>query len=174
STNHNSRLGPTQLAAARTAFSVAILAAARYFFDHGITDLFMPYPVWATTDAAETLTTLATDGVLAVGTDSVAAVHQLADVTRQHPGVEIMIEVNSGHNRSGVFPDQVVPIAEAIRDRNMVLRGVFTFPGHSNAPGEHTNAAEDEARTLKAAERYLHEAGFDVPVLSGGSSPSAL
>lgn len=167
-------IGHKQLAASSPGLSVATLGEARYFFDHGMTDLFMPYPIWATNDDAETLTTLATDGVLAVGTDSVAAVHQLADVTRQHPGVEIMIEVNSGHNRSGVFPDQVVPIAAAIRDRNMVLRGVFTFPGHSNAPGEHTNAAEDEARTLKAAERYLHEAGFDVPVLSGGSSPSAL
>lgn len=166
-------IGHKQLAAGSPGLSVATLGEAQYFFEHGITDLFMPYPVWVTNDDAETLTALATDGVLAVGTDSVAAVHQLADVTRQHPGVEIMIEVNSGHNRSGVFPDQVVPIAEAIRDRNMLLRGIFTFPGHSYAPGEHTTAAEDEARTLNAAERYLHESGFEVPVLSGGSSPSA-
>lgn len=167
-------IGHKQLAAGSLGLAVATLGEARYFFDGGITDLFISYPIWATNNDAETLATLATDGVLAVGTDSVAAVLQLADVTRQHPGVEIMIELNSGHNRSGVFPEQVVAIAEAIRDRNMVLRGVFTFPGHSYAPGEHDTAAQDEARTLRAAERYLHEAGFEVPVLSGGSSPSAL
>src|SRR5699024_700686 len=135
-------IGHKQLAAGSPGLSVATLSAAQYFFDHGMTDLFVPYPIWATNDDAETLTTLATEAVLDVASASVAAVHQLGDVTRQHPGVEIMIEINSGYNRSGVFPDQVLPIAEAIRDRNMVLRGVFTFPGHSSAPGEHTNAAE--------------------------------
>lgn len=162
-----------QVAAGSHGLAVATLGEAQYFFNKGITDLFVSYPIWATDDDAETFIELATDGVLAVGTDSVAAVHQLADVTRQHPGVEIMIELNSGHHRSGVFPDQVVPIAEAIRDRNMILRGLFTFPGHSYAPGEQTTAAEDEARTLQVAARYLHEADVEVPILSGGSTPTA-
>lgn len=166
-------IGHKQVAAGSPGLAVATLGEAQYFFNAGITDLFLSYPLWATEDDAETLTTLATDGVLAVGTDCVAAVHQLADVTQQHPGVELMIELNSGHNRSGVFPDQVVPIAEAIRDRNMILRGLFTFPGHSYAPGEHTTAAADEAKTLAAAQELLHQAGFEVPILSGGSSPSA-
>lgn len=166
-------IGHKQLAAGSQGLAVATVGEALYFFEHGITDLFLSYPLWATANDAESLSRLATEAVLAVGTDSVAAVHQLADVTRQHPGVELMIELNSGHNRSGVLPEHVVPIAEAIRDRNMVLRGLFTFPGHSYAPGEQTTAAADEARTLKTAERYLHEAGFDVHVLSGGSSPTA-
>lgn len=166
-------IGQKQLAAGSPGLSVATLGEAQYFFDAGITDLFISYPIWPTTADGDVLTRLATDGNLAVGTDSVAAVHQLADVTEQQPGVEIMIELNSGHHRSGVFPDQVVPIAQAVRGRKMVLRGVFTFPGHSYAPGEHTSAAADEAQTLKAAERALQDAGFDVPVLSGGSTPSA-
>ena len=162
-----------QLAAGSPGLAVATLGEAQYFFDAGITDLFIAYPVWATADDAELLTRLATEGTLVVGTDSVQAVHQLADVTGDHPGIELMIELNSGHHRSGVFPDQVVPIARAVAQRNMTLRGVFTFPGHSYAPGEHDTAAADEADTLRAAQHELAAAGFDVAVLSGGSSPSA-
>lgn len=172
-THKIAEIGHKQIAAGSQGLAVATLGEAQYFFNNGITDLFIAYPIWATENDAETLTHLATDGVLAVGTDSVEAVHQLADVTHQHPGVEIMIELNSGHNRSGVFPDQVVPIVEAIHDHNMILRGIFTFPGHSYAPGEHSTAAQNEADTLRTAERFLHEADFEVPILSGGSSPSA-
>lgn len=162
-----------QLVAGSPGLAVATLGEAQYFFDAGVTDLFIAYPVWATHDDADLLTQLATEGTLAVGTDSAAAVHQLADITGEHPGVELMIELNSGHNRSGIFPDQVVPIAQAIAERNMTLRGVFTFPGHSYAPGGHDTAAADESETLRAAQRELAAAGFETTVLSGGSSPSA-
>ena len=162
-----------QRAAGSPGLSVATLGEAQYFFDAGVTDLFIAYPVWATNDDSEALIRLVTQGTLAVGTDSVVAVHHLADVTDEHPGVEFMIELNSGHHRSGVFPDQVVPIAQAIAERNMTLRGVFTFPGHSYAPGEHTTAVIDEAETLRMAQRELAALGFEVDVLSGGSSPSA-
>ncbi len=166
-------IGHKQLAAGSQGLSVATVGEAKYFFDAGITDLFIAYPLWVTSDDAATLTRIADDGVLAVGTDSVAAVHQLADATGSHPGIEIMIEVNSGHNRSGVFADQVLPIAEACRDRNLVIRGLFTFPGHSYAPDQQMTAAEQEAQTLQTAAQYLADAGFQMTILSGGSSPSA-
>lgn len=162
-----------QLAAGSHGLSVATLGEAQYFFDAGITDIFIAYPVWATQDDAELLTHIADGGTLAVGTDSVEAVHQLADITHEHARVDFMIELNSGHNRSGVFPHQTVAIAQAIAERNMTLRGVFTFPGHSYAPGAHKTAADDEGRTLREAKQTLADAGFYIDVLSGGSSPSA-
>jgi D-serine deaminase-like pyridoxal phosphate-dependent protein len=162
-----------QLAAGAHGLSVATLGEAQYFFDAGITDIFIAYPIWPHRNEAALLTSLAERGALAVGTDSVDAVHHLADLTEEDPGVAVLIELNSGHDRSGVFPDQVVPIAQAIRQRSMTLRGVFTIPGHSYAPGAHTTAADNEARTLRAAQRVLHEAGFRLEVLSGGSSPTA-
>lgn len=166
-------IGHLQLAAGSPGLAVATLGEAEYFAAAGITDLFLAYPMWATASDAPRLRRLTT-GSLAVGTDSVAAVHQLADVTDEDPAVELMIELNSGHHRSGVFPDQVLPIAQAIRDRHMTLRGIFTFPGHSYAPGQHETAAQHEATTLRAATQRLEDAGFQVAVRSGGSSPSAL
>jgi len=162
-----------QLAAGSPGLSVATVGEAEYFFNQGISDLFISYPLWVDPHSGKVLTRLATEGTLAIGTDSVTAVHRLADVTAQHPDIIIMIEINSGHNRSGVSAHQVVPIAEAVRKRHMTLGGVFTFPGHSYGPGEQNVAAEAEAKTLKSAEDYLREAGFEVSVLSGGSSPSA-
>jgi len=43
----------------------------------------------------------------------------------------------------------------------------------SQVPGQHTVAAEDEARALVAAKNQLAAAGFPIDVLSRGSSPSA-
>src|SRR5699024_2421264 len=166
-------IGHKQLAAGSQGLSVATVGEAQYFFDAGITDLFIAYPLWVTSHDAAVLTRIADDGVLAVGTDSVTAVHQLADATGSHPGIEIMIEVNSGHNRSGVLADQVLPIAEACGDRNLVVRGLFTFPAHSYAPDQQMTAAEQEAQTLQPAARYLADAGFQMTILSGGSTPSA-
>src|SRR5699024_11452926 len=88
-------------------------------------------------------------------------------------GIVMLIEVNSDHNRSGVFADQVLPIAEACRDRTLVIRGRFTFPGHSYAPDPQAAAAEQEALTLRTAAQYLADGGYQVTILSGGSSPSA-
>src|SRR5699024_11955736 len=119
-THEIATVGHKQLRAGKQGVSVATPGVARYFFDAVITDLSISYPLWVSSNDAAILTRIADDGVLAVGTDSVAAVHQLADATGSHPGIEIMIEVNSGHNRSGVFADQVLPIAEACRDRNLV------------------------------------------------------
>lgn len=172
-THKIAQLAQKQLAAGAPGLAVATLGEAQYFFDAGVTDIFVAYPVWATADDAGLLHRIATTGTLAVGTDSVEAVHQLADVTGEHPGVELLIEINSGHHRSGVLPEQVLPIAQAIAQRNMTLRGVFTFPGHSYAPGAHDSAAAAEAAALSAAQQVLADGGFVISVLSGGSSPSA-
>src|SRR5690625_612321 len=84
-------IGHKQLAAGSPGLSVATLGEAQYFFDAGITDLFISYPIWPTAADGAVLTRLATDGTLAVGTDSVAAVHQLADGTEHRPAVALML-----------------------------------------------------------------------------------
>jgi D-serine deaminase-like pyridoxal phosphate-dependent protein len=88
--------------------------------------------------------------------------------------VEVLIEIDSGHHRSGTGARRAVEIAEALADAGMRLGGVFTFPGHSYGPGAAGGAAADEVTTLSAAAEALTAAGFEVPRRSGGSTPSAL
>jgi D-serine deaminase-like pyridoxal phosphate-dependent protein len=60
--------------------------------------------------------------------------------------VEVLIEVDSGHHRSGVLPDEVVDVAKAAAAAGLSVQGVFTFPGHSYKPGMPTGAAATRMR----------------------------
>jgi D-serine deaminase-like pyridoxal phosphate-dependent protein len=50
---------------------------------------------------------------------------------------------------------------------------VFTFPGHSYAPGVADAVAAQESAALRTAARSLSERGIEPTVVSGGSTPSA-
>ena len=49
--------------------------------------------------------------------------------------VEVVVEIDSGHHRSGVTPDLAGEVAEAAEQAGLEVVGVFTFPGHSYGPG---------------------------------------
>jgi D-serine deaminase-like pyridoxal phosphate-dependent protein len=88
--------------------------------------------------------------------------------------IEVLIEVDSGHHRSGVLPDEVVDVARAATAAGLAVAGVFTFPGHSYKPGMPTGAAGNENEALGLAATALTSAGFHVKTISGGSTPTAL
>jgi D-serine deaminase-like pyridoxal phosphate-dependent protein len=53
------------------------------------------------------------------------------------------------------------------------VAGVFTFPGHSYAPGAAAPVATDEALALRQAAESLRAHGVEPDVVSGGSTPTA-
>jgi D-serine deaminase-like pyridoxal phosphate-dependent protein len=136
----------------------------------GPDDVFIAYPVWAEDDIIDRLAKLAEHARVTIGTDSPEAVHRLAPLAGR---VRVMIELDCGLRRSGVAPDDAVGVAQAAGRAGLELAGIFTFPGHSYAPAAAVGAADDEARTLAKGAEILAAAGFDVPVRSGGSTPSA-
>jgi D-serine deaminase-like pyridoxal phosphate-dependent protein len=157
-----------QLAAGAAGLTVATVAEAEIFADGGVTDLFIAYPVWAAGDRAKRLRALAERVELRVGVDSADSARMLATALRG-TGASVLIELDSGHHRSGVAPEEAVELAHAV---GLDLAGVFTFPGHGYAPDQRERAAEDEAVTLAAGSAHLEAAGFAVPVRSGGSTPT--
>lgn len=97
-----------------------------------------------------------------------------AAASGEHPApIAIAVEVDSGHHRTGVTPDQAGTIAAAAAEFGLTVDGVFTFPGHSYATGARASAAHDEALALEAARESLIGLGLNCPVVSGGSTPSA-
>jgi D-serine deaminase-like pyridoxal phosphate-dependent protein len=88
------------------------------------------------------------------------------------PGLEVLVELDSGHHRTGVAPEQAREVAAAADRAGLRVRGVFTFPGHSYAPGAGAPAADDEASALATAAATLRAAGLDDGIRSGGSTPS--
>lgn len=160
-----------QLAAGAVGLTVATIGEAEAFVEGGAEDVFIAYPLWLTPRAAARLRDLAERVDVAIGVDS-------AEAARHHGAllagadVAVLVEVDSGHHRSGTDPGSAGAVAVAAVEAGLRLRGVFTFPGHGYAPQARETAADDESRALAAAVTSLREAGLEPDIVSGGSTPT--
>ena len=159
-----------QLAAGARGLTVATVSEAEVFAAEGFDDLFIAYPLWVDPDKGSRLRRLRDLVGLSLGVDSAEGARTLA---AQLPGARVLVEVDSGHHRSGVPPAQAGAVADAAAHAGLVVAGVFTFPGHSYAPDAPRRAAHDEAEALAAAAASLRDHRIDPEVLSGGATPSA-
>ncbi|HEU5037024.1 MAG TPA: alanine racemase [Nocardioides sp.] len=160
-----------QLEAGAVGLTVATIGEAEVFVEHGVEDLFIAYPVWLTEESARRLRDLAGRADLAIGVDSTESAAR-AGALLDGTGVAVLVEVDSGHHRSGAVPSDAGGVAAAAAEAGIPVRGVFTFPGHSYAPDALTSAADDEARALREAVASFRAAGLEPDVVSGGSTPS--
>lgn len=163
-----------QLAAGATGLTVATVGEAEVFADAGVDDLFIAYPLWVGEAMESRLLALCRRIRLRVGVDSVEGARNLASRLGDHvAGPAVMIELDSGHHRSGADPQEAASVAVAARDAGLRVVGLFTFPGHSYGPGASAGAVDDESRVLRQGATSLRAAGFEALELSGGSTPTA-
>jgi len=166
-----------QLSHGATGITTATLGEAEVFVDGGIPDVFIAYPIWAVGRKAQRLADLARRAPrLLVGADNPSGVAALAAAVGRSSRLEVVVEVESGEHRTGVqSPEQAVAVARAILDSGLRLAGVFTHGGHSYASADAAlPAANDEVDALLAAAQAIGQLGVDVPMLSAGSTPTAL
>jgi D-serine deaminase-like pyridoxal phosphate-dependent protein len=159
-----------QVDAGAVGLTVATVSEAEVFASGGFTDLFVAYPLWVDVDRGTRLRALAERAAVVVGVDSADGARALA---AQAPGTAVMVEVDSGQHRSGVAPAEAGVVAEASARAGLDVRGVFTFPGHSYAPGVRADVRVQEADTLRRAVASLSARGLEAAVVSGGSTPTA-
>ncbi|MEO5666361.1 MAG: alanine racemase, partial [Nocardioides sp.] len=87
----------------------------------------------------------------------------------------VLIELESGNERTGVRLEGIVEIARAIEREGLHLGGVFTHGGQSYAGRDRVAAASaDEVGAISIAVEALEAAGFAVPTRSVGSTPTAI
>jgi D-serine deaminase-like pyridoxal phosphate-dependent protein len=164
-----------QMAAGAAGLTVATIGEAEVFADAGIDDLFIAYPLWMSPHKAERLRHLASTATITVGVDSAAGATTLGSSLGQDAGrVSVLVEIDSGHHRSGARAADAAEVAAAADRAGLRVAGVFTFPGHSYAPGMPAEAAAQEQRALRQAAESLASAGFETTRRSGGSTPTAL
>jgi D-serine deaminase-like pyridoxal phosphate-dependent protein len=152
--------------------TVSTLAEAEYFAAHGITDIL--YAVGITPQKlAQVAKINATGARVAVITDDVETAAAIA----AFPGTQrVLIEVDTGEARGGVGPDDAALLEIAAR-LGPHLAGVLTHAGHSYAgrtPDDMARIAGIERDGVVRAAQRLRAAGHDVPIVSMGSSPTAL
>ena len=92
---------------------------------------------------------------------------------------EVMLEIDSDGHRSGLAPDapELVPIATFLQDAGLVVKGVMTHAGSSyecdTLDGVRALAEQERLAVVTAAQR-VRAAGVTCPVVSVGSTPTAL
>ena len=152
--------------------TVSTLAEAEYFVGHGIADIL--YAAGITPQKLEQVCKLnAAGGSIMVITDDLRMAGLIAD---QPLPPRTLIEIDCGEHRGGISADNPGLLDIGAR-LGPALAGIMTHAGHSY--GARTIAdiamiAEAERRAAVEAARRLTAAGLSSPIVSMGSSPTAL
>jgi D-serine deaminase-like pyridoxal phosphate-dependent protein len=168
-----------QLAAGAQGITVSTLKEAAQFFADGITDIL--YAVGMAPGKLPQALALRRQGCdLKIITDSVASATAIAAFGREHGECfEVWIEIDCDGHRSGIKPDEslLLDVARRLHDTGMRLGGVLTHAGSSydldTAEALSAMAEQERAGCVLAAER-IRAAGLPCPVVSVGSTPTAL
>jgi D-serine deaminase-like pyridoxal phosphate-dependent protein len=159
--------------------TVSTLLEAEYFADHGVKDIL--YAVCIAPNKLDHVAALQARGVrLSLILDSMETARLLVERARSHgQGFELLIEIDSDGHRSGLKPDapEVLEIAQFLQRGGIPVKGVMTHAGSSydcpTTEGIRAMAEQERAAVVHAAQR-LRAAGIACPVVSVGSTPTAL
>lgn len=159
--------------------TVSTLKEADQFFAAGHRDIL--YAVGIAPNKLVHAARLTRDGAkLTLILDSVEAARQVAAFGRAEGlRLPVLIEIDSDLHRAGVRPDDAATLAAIAGElaAGAELRGVMTHGGGSynaTTPKAMTAHAELERSGAVRAAEALRSAGFPAPVVSVGSTPTAL
>ena len=159
--------------------TVSTLLEADYFAARGVRDILYAVGI-APNKMAHVLALQARGARMSILLDSVEAARMVAQRLAGGPaGVGVLIEVDSDGHRCGVPPDapELLAVARALAEGGVEVRGVMTHAGASYdcaTPAALRAMAEQERAAVVHAAGRLRAAGFACPVVSVGSTPTAL
>jgi D-serine deaminase-like pyridoxal phosphate-dependent protein len=159
--------------------TVSTLKEAEFFAQRGVKDIL--YAVCISPNKLDHVMALQDQGVrMSIILDSLEAVRFVADRAAQRDrAFEVLIEIDSDGHRSGVAPEapELIEIAQALESAGMPLKGVMTHAGSSydcKSVNEIRAMAEQERAAIVHAASRIRAAGMACPVVSLGSTPTAL
>ena len=173
------RVAEEQRAAGATGITVSTLKEAEQFFAGGFDDI--TYAVGMTPAKLPRALALMCSGCrLHILVDSEAVAAAVAVYGREHGAAfSVLVEIDTDGHRSGVAPDapDLPAIAAAVVSGGSLLTGVLTHAGSSYELADQAAlealAEQERSGCVVAAER-LRAAGHACPVVSVGSTPTAL
>lgn len=173
-THRSAYFAKMQISCGCDGVTVAKLGEAEVMADFGITDIFVAYPIIGA-DKLERLFRLAERIKVSTIVNSVEGAYALSDYFQTRGKViDVLIEVDGGLNRGGVKPDAVVEFAEKIKEmRGIRINGLMYYGGliynAQNLEELDVYTIKERDDLLKAAS-LLRNAGYDMKILSAGSS----
>jgi D-serine deaminase-like pyridoxal phosphate-dependent protein len=168
-----------QIAAGAQGITVSTLKEAEQFFEKGVSDIV--YAVGMVAGKLPQALQLRRRGCdLKIIVDSVQSAESIVAFGReQHEAFEVWIELDVDGHRSGIDPEdeRLIAVGRTLDDGGMKFGGVLAHAGSSyeyNTREALVRIAEQErAGAVRGAER-LRAAGLSCPVVSIGSTPTAL
>ncbi|MDF2724894.1 MAG: amino acid processing protein, partial [Paenibacillus sp.] len=167
-----------QLEAGAVGITVAKLSEAEAFVASGFYDILIAYPIVGE-GKLERLAVLHRQARITVTSDSLAAAAPLSEVgTRTGKPVRVLIEIDGGLHRGGRQPgDDTLEFARALRALpGLQVCGIMGYFGtiyqHANGP-ELVVAVRREAAVMAETANMLRQDGFDIEIVSAGSTPAA-
>lgn len=158
--------------------AVSTLNEAEYFASHGFSDIQLAVclPPTKFLRAAAVLRQAPGFSYFVDSTEVAAATARFASESGLRP--RVWIEIDSGGRRTGLLPDdsRLVDVASAL-GKGVYLEGVATHAGQCYADvttAAIADIAEQERAAVTAAADVLRQAGFSIPGVSAGSTPTAV
>ncbi|MEI7444509.1 MAG: alanine racemase, partial [Burkholderiales bacterium] len=168
-----------QRAAGARGITVSTLKEAEHFFAAGVTDIL--YAVGIAPSKLPQVAALRRRGCdLKVIVDNPVAARAIADLAASDDlGLEAWIEIDTDGHRSGIEPEDalLLEVGRILHDGGARLGGVMTHAGSSYDCTDEASlraVAEGERAGAVHAARRLRDAGLPCPVVSVGSTPTAL
>ena len=159
--------------------TVSTLAEAEYFAAHGVRDIL--YAVGIAPNKLAHVLDLRRRGVrMAIIADNLDQARFAGDAARAAgERLPVLIEIDCDGHRSGMKPDAagLVALGRAIEEGGCALQGVMTHAGSSyscRSTAEIETIAEAERAAVVTAAQRLRGAGLRAPVVSVGSTPTAM
>jgi D-serine deaminase-like pyridoxal phosphate-dependent protein len=166
-----------QVEAGATGVCCATASEAEVMISGGVRDVLLAYPLVGARKF-ERIAPLLVEGALTLASDSKAVTADYRQLAQSlgRP-VPVMLEVDSGMHRVGADPRSVVEMVRDItRGNDLAFRGIMTHAGHSHDAKDQLGieaVARQEAAVMGAAREELEKAGFEVPLVSAGSTITA-
>ncbi len=177
-THKTPQIARLQRAAGAVGITCAKVGEAEVMVEQaGIDDVLLAYPTIGEPKVRR-LVALMERARVTVAVDSQAAAEMLSrSMNRHNRTLDVVLEVNTGQNRSGVTvgAETEAMAIEIARLPDLELTGIMTHEGHANS----APPAEMEAIAIAAGEAMVRTAeairnhGIALPTVSVGSTPAA-
>lgn len=153
----------------------AKIGEAEVFSEGGFEDIFISSEIIGETKLRRLHNLSKRIKKLIVAVDSIEGIRFLSDEFGMDR-IHVRIEIDSGHGRCGVKPEDAVVLAKEIEKHDsLILDGVFTHGGqvyHAKDKEDLKRKALEEAEGVIKAKKILEDKGIKIKTVSIGSTPS--
>lgn len=175
-THKSTEITKMQLDAGATGVLCGTLDEVEAVAELGVEKIMYAYPV-ASKESIQRVIEVSKKADLIIRIDDLASA-KLINEEALKAGVKISytIIINVGLDRFGIDPKFAVEFANSLKDlEGLKFRGISTHPGHvySATKGEEVEEyVKAETENLKLAAEALRDAGYNLEIISSGSTPT--